>query len=349
MQRTSRKKEHIELAYQTGLSGRHGFEDVKFVHNCIPESAFSLTSLNTVIGGLSFSSPIIINAMTGGAHETAEVNRKLAIFARECGLAMAVGSQMAAIKDPRTIESYTVARQLNPNGILMANLGAEATVAQALQAVEMIEADMLQIHLNVMQELIMPEGDRDFRGVLERIEAIVEAAPCPVMIKEVGFGIDFKAAEKLATLGIAALDIGGSGGTNFAKIENERRVDRLDMFHDWGLNTTQSLLEVAPLREGVDIIATGGISNGLEIAKALSIGAKGVGMAGYFLKLALQATEKEALLAIEQLHHQLRIVMTALGVDRLEQMGAQPVVISGDTYHWATMRGIDCAAYSQRS
>lgn len=348
MQRASRKKEHIQFAVQTGQSGRHGFDDVKFVHNCIPESKVSLVSLNTKIGGLQLSSPIIINAMTGGSDETASINKKLAILAKECKLAMAVGSQMAAIKDPTVRESYSVIRKIYPNGIFMANLGAEATVSQALQAVEMIEADMLQIHLNVVQELIMPEGDRDFSGVCERIQAIVEAVPCPVLVKEVGFGISRDSAAKLLPLGISVLDVGGSGGTNFAKIENQRRTERLDIFNDWGLTTVQSLLEMNPFLDRVDIVATGGIRDGLEVSKALALGASAVGMAGYFLNLVLKYSEQESILEIEQLHHQIRLAMTVLGAEKTEELRKKPLVISGDSYHWATMRGFNCAEYSQR-
>lgn len=349
MSRTSRKKEHIRFAAQTGQSGHHGFEDVKFVHNCIPESTYSSTTLNTTIGGLPLSSPIVINAMTGGADETTIINEKLAILAKECGLAMAVGSQMAAIKDPSVAHSYSVIRRIHPEGIFMANLGSEASVSQALEAVEMIEANMLQIHLNVMQELIMPEGDRDFQGVSERIQAIVEAVPCPVLIKEVGFGMSHESAAKLIPLGISVLDVGGSGGTNFAKIENERRPeDRLEMFNDWGMTTVQSLLEVGSYLNQVDIMATGGINNGLEIAKALSLGASAVGMAGFFLKLVLEHSEKESIIRVEQLHHQIRLVMTALGAQKVKQLQTQPLVITGDSYQWATMRGIDCTIFSNK-
>lgn len=348
MQRTSRKKEHIQFAVQTGQSGHHGFEDVKFVHNCIPESAYQSTSLNTMIGGLHLSSPIIINAMTGGAHETLIVNEKLAKLAKECGLAMAVGSQMAAIKDPSVKDSYSIIRKIHPKGLFMANLGAEATVPQALQAVEMIEADILQIHLNVMQELIMPEGDRDFRGVCERIQAIVEAVPCPVLIKEVGFGMNVESVAKLLPLGVSVLDVGGFGGTNFAMIENQRRADRLDLFNDWGMTTVQSLLEVGPSRDNIDIVATGGIRNGLEIAKALALGASAVGMAGYFLRLVLERTEHESITEIEQIHHQIRLIMTVLGAECIRELWDKPLVIGGDSYHWATMRGLDCSSYSRR-
>ncbi|MEW9669724.1 type 2 isopentenyl-diphosphate Delta-isomerase [Ammoniphilus sp. 3BR4] len=348
MQRTSRKNDHIKFAIQTGQSGRQGFEDVKFVHNCIPQSIVSDISLDTTFGGLSLSSPIVINAMTGGAKETYKINQKLARLARAGKLAMAVGSQMAAIKDPSVRDSYTIVREEYPDGIILANLGAEASPDQALEAVEMIAADGLQIHLNIMQELIMPEGDRDFRGVLERIEAIVKAVPCPVIVKEVGFGMSQESIQFLLETGISAIDVGGSGGTNFARIENARREIPLDMLDDWGMTTVQSLLEASLFLDRVDIMATGGVRNGLEVAKSLALGASAVGMAGYFLHLVTQMTEQESQFAVKHLHEQLLLVMAAVGAMDVSDLRTCPAVIAGDSYHWAIMRGIDCTLLSKR-
>ncbi|RXT14042.1 type 2 isopentenyl-diphosphate Delta-isomerase [Ammoniphilus sp. CFH 90114] len=350
MQRTSRKNDHIKYAIQTGQSGHHGFADVKFVHNCIPQTSVSDISMDTTFGGLQLSSPIVINAMTGGASETFEINRKLARLAKVSNLAMAVGSQMAAIKDPSVRDSYTIVREENPDGIILANLGAEATPDQALEAIEMIAADGLQIHLNIMQELIMPEGDRDFRGVLTRIEKIVRAVNCPVIVKEVGFGMSQESISTLSHTGISAIDIGGAGGTNFARIENARRSIPLDMLNDWGLTTVQSLLEASSsvIENRIDIMATGGIQNGLDVAKSLALGASTVGMAGRFLHFVTQYSEEEAILAVDHLHEQLRLVMAAVGVKETKQLASCPLVISGESYHWAQMRGIDCHVFSRR-
>jgi len=348
MQRTSRKREHIQYAIETGTSGKHGFEDVKFVHNCIPESSMTDASLSTSIGGLGLSSPILINAMTGGANETYEINRRLALLAEGAGLAMAVGSQMAALKDPSVQSSFSVVREVNPKGIIFANLGAEATTDQALRAVDMIQADSLQIHLNVMQELIMPEGDREFKGVCRQIENIVKAVSCPVVVKEVGFGMSREAAACLVDLGIQGIDLGGAGGTNFAEIENKRRTIPLEMLNDWGLTTVQSLLELSSINK-VDKIATGGITNGLEIVKALALGANLVGMAGFFLRLVTENDLEKCLSVVSRLHEQVRLIMTALGVSTIQSISDVPVVISGVSYHWASMRGIDCTYFGQRN
>ncbi|WP_134698946.1 type 2 isopentenyl-diphosphate Delta-isomerase [Ammoniphilus sp. YIM 78166] len=348
MQRTSRKNDHIKYAIETGQSGHHGFDDVRFVHNCIPQSLVSNITLDTSFGGLSLSSPIVINAMTGGAKETFIINEKLALLAQRAQLAMAVGSQMAALKDPSVRGTYEIVRKVNPSGIIFANLGSEASPEQALAAVEMIEADGLQIHLNVIQELVMPEGDRDFRGVLERIQAIVETVKCPVFVKEVGFGMARESILKLLETGISGIDVGGSGGTNFARIENARRKVPVDMFNEWGMTTVQSLLEASCCSGKTDIMATGGIQNGLEVAKAISLGASAVGMAGFFLRLVTECNETESLSVTEALQEQLRLVMTALGAENMIQLRQRPLVISGQSYHWAKMRGIDCSMYSRR-
>ncbi|HJV46540.1 MAG TPA: type 2 isopentenyl-diphosphate Delta-isomerase [Bacillota bacterium] len=346
--RTTRKTDHIQFALETGQSGHNGFADVLFVPNCIPQTKFDQISLMTTFGGLKLSSPIVINAMTGGAVDTLEINRRLASLAREAKLTMAVGSQMAAIKDPSVSDFYTIVRKVNPEGIIFANLGSEATVDQAKQAVEMIEADGLQIHLNVMQELIMPEGDRDFRGSLERIFEIAQALTCPVIVKEVGFGMSWECAKELTTTGIRGLDLGGSGGTNFALIENKRRDIPLAMLNDWGMTTVQSLLEMSLLEAPFDCMATGGISDGGQIAKALALGARAVGMAGFFLRLVSQHTEEKAYPIVVDLENQLRLIMTSLGARNIHELQETPLVIEGKTYHWATQRGIDCRKWSQR-
>lgn len=288
--RIPRKLEHVHYALQLGQEGRHGFSDIKLIHNCIPESSTKLISLQTTIGELNLSSPIIINAMTGGARETEEINRELAVAARETGLAMAVGSQMSAIKNSEVASSYKVVRQMNPDGIVIGNLGSEATPDQAEQAVEMIRADALQIHLNVMQELIMPEGDRDFCGMRERIASIIDRVNVPVIVKEVGFGMAHESMEALIDLGVSIVDVGGSGGTNFAAIENARRDEPIPWLNEWGSTTAVSLLESqhalyrSPDGSHVSIIASGGIAGSREASKALVLGASAVGVAGAFLK-----------------------------------------------------------------
>jgi isopentenyl-diphosphate Delta-isomerase len=346
--RISRKMEHVQHAMQIGQSGRQGMKDIHIVHNCLPAASTDSISLISRIGDLNLSSPIFINAMTGGALETEEINRELAIVAREKQLAMAVGSQMSAIKNKEVASSYRIVRQMNPNGIIFANLGSEATVAQAMQAVEMIEANALQIHLNVMQELIMPEGDRNFKGMLERIAAIVEQVSVPVIVKEVGFGIMRDNAKQLQAIGVKVLDVGGSGGTNFAAIENARRQAPLDWLNDWGSPTSVALLEALSVYPRGSVIASGGITNALEVAKALTLGASAVGMAGAFLRV-LRTEGTLALLSFaDELIQGLTVIMTALGAETIEELWSRPAVITGETAQWCALRGIDLTEYARR-
>lgn len=346
--RASRKMEHVKHALRLGQSGQHGLDDLKLVHNCLPEISSQQIKLHTTIGELQLSSPILINAMTGGSSETEIINRELAIVAREKKLAMAVGSQMAAIKDKQAAASYEIVRKVNPDGVIFANLGSEATVDQAKQAVEMINANALQIHLNVMQELIMPEGDRSFIGMEKRIADIVEHLSVPVIVKEVGFGIMRESAARLKRLGVTIIDVGGTGGTNFAAIENARRTEHMNWLNEWGGKTSVALLEALTVYPKGAIIASGGIRNPLEIIKALTAGASAVGMAGAFLRV-LQTEGTESLLQyVDELHDGLIMVMTALGTTQIRELWNTPLVITGQTAEWCVSRGIPINEYGAR-
>jgi isopentenyl-diphosphate delta-isomerase len=347
--------EHVHHALQLGQSGEQGFADLKLIPNCLPETSTELISLQTLIGELTLSSPIIVNAMTGGAQETEEINRELAVAARETGLAMAVGSQMAAIKNPEVAPSYQIVRKMNPKGTVIGNLGSEATLEQAERAVDMLQANALQIHLNVMQELIMPEGDRHFTGMLERISLIAERAGVAVIVKEVGFGIAQESAAALFQAGVTILDVGGSGGTNFAAIENARRTVPMNWLNDWGCTTAVSLLEVMNAVKGLDgsaevtVIGSGGIRNSLDICKALLLGASAVGIAGTFLR-TLRTEGTDALIKqILDFHQELKLIMTALGAPAIKDLWNVPVIISGETAHWCDLRGVDLRQYAGRT
>jgi isopentenyl-diphosphate Delta-isomerase len=344
--RIPRKLEHVEHALRIGQSGEHGLDDVWLVPNALPEASLDSITLRTRIGELIMSSPIVINAMTGGAPETEEINRGLAVAARETGTAMAVGSQMSAIRNKDMRASYEVVRKVNPDGLIFANLGSEASLDQAREAVDMIGADALQIHLNVMQELIMPEGDRDFRGMIERITHISQEIGVPVIVKEVGFGINRESAIRLQQAGIRILDVGGVGGTNFAAIENARRSDPLEWLNNWGCRTSVSIMECGSVFGEGDIVATGGIRSGLDIVRAISLGASAVGMAGVFLKALMESGTEGLIAKIQACHDQTKLIMTALGTPDIAALKRTPVVITGETAHWCTARGIDISSWA---
>lgn len=213
----------------------------------------------------------------------------------------------------------------------------------------MLRADAMQIHVNVMQELIMPEGDRSFEGMLERIAAIAERLSIPVIVKEVGFGITAEPAAKLKEAGVRLIDVGGSGGTNFAAIENARREVSLGWLNEWGAMTSAALLDVAQHYSPSAIIASGGIRNAMDACKALAVGAAAVGMAGTLLRIWKQEGTAGLISCIEQLHNDLRLLMTALGATHISSLWSVPIIISGDTAHWCYARGVDIKRYANRS
>lgn len=349
MSRSERKWEHIQYALQTGQSRFSGFDDITFVHQSLPETSIGQIELNSKIGGLSMGSPIFINAMTGGGGEkTLEINRALAITARETNIAMAVGSQMSALRDAFQSETYKIVRRENPNGLLFANLGSEASVEDAKKACEMIEANALQIHLNVIQELVMPEGDRDFTGALKRIERIVKELDVPVIIKEVGFGMSMETVSRLYSIGVAAVDVGGFGGTNFSRIENARRKDPFPFFDHWGIPTAASIIEAKSQCPDMPVIGSGGVQDSLDAVKALSLGASAVGMAGRFLKVLLEEGFQALIEDIKDIKKEMSILMTALGAKNMAALQCTPIVISGRVHHWLVERGIDTQQFSKR-
>lgn len=341
MDRSTRKIEHIQHVMSTNTQTSTSMDDIHFIPNSLPNISYVNTDIMTKIAGIPLFSPILINAMTGGAEATAAINQKLAILAREKQLAIAVGSQMAAIRDQSLRHTYRIVRDEHPYGIVFANLGAEASVDQAKAAIDMLEADGLQIHLNVMQELLMPEGDRDFTGYLKNIEKIVSAVTVPVIVKEVGFGMSHKTIRQLQLVGVSAIDVGGSSGTNFARVENLRSSRPYPMFENWGLTTLQSLLEARQVRLGdTTLIASGGIRHGLDIAKAIALGARAVGIAQLFLRVVREQSIEEGLDLIDDLHHQLRLTMTALGAASLVELQDVSFTLSPQIESWARQRGM---------
>lgn len=348
MSRSTRKQDHLRYALKSGQSGLHGLSDVHFVHNAIPGISLEEVSIASAIGDLKLRSPIFINAMTGGSFESEQLNAQLSEVAREAGLAIAVGSQMAAFKDDRWERSYRIVREKHPQGLVFANLGSEATVEQGQRAVDMIEANALQIHLNVVQELTMPEGDRNFSGVLARLESLARSLPVPIWVKEVGFGLSREVAHQLVDVGVQILDVGGKGGTNFAHIENFRRKHPYSFFEEWGIRTAASLLEVSRT-VAVPLTASGGIQTALHVAKCFAMGADAVGMAGFLLRTVKEYGVEEATASVKSLLEELRVIMTALGVRLPAELQQVPLVISGETREWLEARGYGVHEWGNRS
>lgn len=300
-----RKDEHLSLAIKnwqekdrtsfstfTGLT----FQDIRLVPQTLPEQSLEEIQLETHFLGAQFEFPFYIEAMTGGAPKGDQVNEQLAEIAKNQHLALAVGSQSIALKYPELAASFKKVREVNPNGFLFANLGAHHDLEAAKRAVEMLDADALELHVNVAQELAMKDsqGDRIFYW-LDHINEIAHQLEVPVIVKEVGFGMSQETFAQLAQTEIAAINIGGKGGTDFAWIERQRGGEFL--LEDYGLTTVESLLEAQFSNNQKPLVATGGITRPAEIVKAEILGAQLTSTAGYLLKVLV----KEGATAVEEL------------------------------------------------
>lgn len=351
MLRQSRKLDHLNLCRtMTDGPGTTGFADFHLVHNCLPELAWDEVALTTSVAGIALQHPLIINAITGGATDVTAVNARLAELAARTGAAMAVGSQYAAIENPEVAESYKIVRRANPDGVLFANVGAPVTAAEALRAVEMIGANALQIHLNAGQELIMPEGDRNFVGYLERIADICAKSPVPVIAKEVGCGIAREQAVALLDAGVKAIDVGGGGGTNFIAIEAARGKNSMaEEELAWGVPTAVSAAEVASVIAGrAVLIVSGGVRSPLDALKALAIGGQAVAIAGPFIKLLHDGGLEGAIDWVGRFLDGLRRFMLLSGARTIADCSRVPLVITGPSREWLMARGIDVAVYARR-
>ncbi|KEO83666.1 type 2 isopentenyl-diphosphate Delta-isomerase [Tumebacillus flagellatus] len=345
-----RKLDHVRYALELNPSLHNGFSDLRFVHRALPDFDLADVTLATTLGGLSLSSPLLINAMTGGAGETEEINRNLAIAAKRTGLAMAVGSQRAALKDPSLVRTYAVVREVNPDGVVIGNLGAGATLEDAQRAVDMLGANFLQLHLNAAQELTMPEGDRSFRGILESIQEVVEGLSVPVIVKEVGNGMSTETFRKLADAGVRIVDVAGMGGTNFVSIENRRRTGLrfTELEREWGQTTAVSLLEAQPHVFQFDLIGSGGVQTALDAAKCLALGAKAVGVAGAILRPMMEYGVDTAVEIIEHWQEELRVIFTLQACRCVKELRERPLIVRGETAEWARLRGIDLERIARR-
>lgn len=352
----ARKLEHLEVTTTQDVNAHRapGWQDIHLLHQPLPELDVAELDLSVELLGHRLRHPVVISAMTGGHERAHELNATLARAAERFGLAMGLGSQRAALKDPSLAYTYRVAREQAPHALLIANIGAAQLISQGNNAplsqaqleamVEMIGANALAIHLNFLEEMIQTEGDRRARGCLEQIEHIAHATSVPLIIKETGAGISRPAAECVIKAGAAALDVGGVGGTSFAAVEmiraarrGDARGARLgDLFRDWGIPTAVSIVEVASL--GLPVIATGGIRSGVDAAKALALGATAVGIARPLLQAAVEGDD--ALAAwLTQFIEELRAAMFLTGSAQPGQLRQARRVIVGETAAWLQQLG----------
>lgn len=294
---SKRKDEHIKFANEEEV-GTNDFDKIILEHNSLPNLNYQEINLESDFLGFKSNYPFYINAMTGGSQKALEINKKLALIAKHFNIPIVLGSQSAAFKDSKLKETYKIVRDNYETGIIVANVSANATLEQAIKAVEMVNANALSIHINVVQELVMDEGDRDFSKWQSNIKTIVDNLTVPVIVKEVGFGMSKEVIERLKSLGVKYIDVSGKGGTNFARIERKRSVNNDFIFEDVGISTVNSLLNGKDI--DITLHASGGIRNALDIYKAIKLGAKNVGLSQYFLKLT-NLELNEAIKEVEKL------------------------------------------------
>lgn len=348
-----RKDDHIKLACeQYDAHADAGFEHVRFIPNALPQLALSDvdTSVSVFDETTKWDTPLYINAMTGGSKKGENINESLARVAAKTGLAMASGSLSAALKNPHLEETFSVIRRFNPHGFVMTNVSAGVSAEQAIKAVEILQANALQIHLNAAQELVMSEGDRDFSAWLNNIEAIareLDSMKVPVVVKETGCGMSAHDVLRLKNVGVRAVDVGGRGGTNFVAIENARRGRKSDYeFLDyWGLTTVESLLDIAQCDEilceprdssdscnsaRMQVFASGGVRTPLDVVRSLRLGASAVGVAGEFLHTLINEGEDALVEQIESWKAQIRVIMALLGCKNIEDLRENSRILIDD-------------------
>jgi len=326
-----RKAEHIRLALDPRMQlGAGAFDEYHFGHEALPEIDMAEIDLSAVFLGRRLDAPLLISCMTGGTETAARINRNLAAGAERTGVAVGVGSQRKALEDPLQAESFRV-REVAPTAPLLANLGAVQLnygmgLRECRQAVDMIGADALALHLNPLQEALQPEGQTDFSGLLPKIGEVVRGLGVPVVVKEIGCGISGATARRLAAEGVEIIDTAGVGGTSWARIEAERAgdLDIGELFAGWGLPTPLSIQQVRQVEGITTVIASGGLRNGLDAAKALALGADLVGMAWPFLAPATESPDRVAE-KVRRIVQELKICMFCLGVKTVAELRTVPL------------------------
>jgi isopentenyl-diphosphate delta-isomerase len=331
----SRKADHIRINLDEDVrSGiTTGLEKYRFIHQALPELDLDSIELSQVLFNRPVNAPILISSMTGGTEEAARINQILATAAQESGVAMGVGSQRAAIEHPEIASTFQI-RKYAPDILLFANLGAVQLnynygIEECQKAVDMIQADALILHFNALQEAVQPEGDTRFSGLLSRIEKVCRNLSVPVIAKEVGWGFSESDVKKLSEAGISAIDVAGAGGTSWTQVEMHRAKTASQKrlaaaFVDWGIPTSEAILNVRKIAPEMIIVASGGLRTGLDIAKCIALGANLGGMAGPFLKAASLSLE-DTIQTIHELAREIQVCMFAAGAKNLTQLQHTPL------------------------
>ncbi len=310
-----------------------GLEKFRFMHQALPEANLDEIDTQVSLFGKQLASPLLISSMTGGAELARQINHNLAVAAQSHNIAMGLGSQRAAIEDNELAQTYNV-RELAPDILLLANIGAVQLnygydLSHCQRAVDMVEADALILHFNVLQEAVQPEGDVNWSGLLNKVEAVTQALPVPVIAKEVGWGFAEETIRQLVDVGIAAIDVAGSGGTSWSEVEYHRAPTTFHAqvaaaFADWGIPTADAIQYARRGAPGLPIFASGGLRDGVDVAKSIALGATLGGLASPFLKAAADSPEAVDQL-IRQLNRQLEIAMLCSGAKTIAELQVTPL------------------------
>ena len=297
-QTQNRKADHIRICLEDNVQSPEittGLEKYRFTHVCLPELDGKDIDVSTTFLGKHLNAPLLISSMTGGTEQAGIINRRLAEVAQKYKLAMGVGSVRVAVEKPQVADTFAV-RKYAPDILLFANLGAvqlnyQYGIDECLRIIDITEADALILHINPLQEFIQPRGDTNFLGLLDKIQDLCIKLPVPVIAKEVGNGISATMAEKLIAAGVQAIDVAGAGGTSWALVEGERAETSLQRrlgqtFGDWGIPTADCITSIRTHDPNIPLIASGGLRHGLDVAKAIALGADIAGLAMPFLKAA---------------------------------------------------------------
>lgn len=355
MTTSSRKMDHIRICLEKDMESRQNpFEDIVLVHRAMPEISESEIDMSCSFLGIRLKAPIIINAMTGGHPDTKEINQNLATAAQEMGIAMGVGSQRAALEDTKLADTFSVVRDAAPDIPLIGNIGAvqlRRSGPEVLERLaEMIDADAIAVHLNFLQESIQPEGDKDAYGVVEAIKAAA-SGHIPIIVKETGAGISREVALELIRAGVKIIDVSGVGGTSWSGVETYRALEVGDLeseqmgrlFWSWGIPTTVSIVECAGY--GAEVISSGGVRSGLDVARSLALGASLAGTALPMLEPATKSS-RAVVKAMKSYLRSLRISMFLTGCKNISELKGTPLVVFGRTREWLELRGFDMSNFS---
>jgi isopentenyl-diphosphate delta-isomerase len=334
-----RKVDHIRINLEKDVQFprlKTGLERFRFMHTALPELDLADINMSVSFFGKTLRAPLLISSMTGGAEMALRLNRRLAEAAQTHGLALGLGSQRAALKNPDLAYTYQV-RDIAPDILLFANLGAVQFnygygVDECRRALDMIEADALILHFNVLQEAVQPEGDTNFAGLLSKVEQVCRTLPVPVIAKEVGWGFSERDVRNLVNAGVAAIDVAGAGGTSWSEVEYHRAPNAFHAnvaaaFADWGIPTADAIRYARRAAPTLPVIASGGLRDGIDVAKCIALGAQIGGLASPFLKAADESPEALDRFTREVIA-QIRIVMLCSGAANIEALSQVELIES---------------------